>query len=326
VIARSLLPNLAATPDVTKFVNTALAFWIRRAWRLLPSAWLWLALILMATVFFNASGVFGSFQGNFEGDVAALLDVANWRISLIFGRFDPGASFPYWSLSLEEQFYILFPFLVLISGKRLPLVVGAGILLQIFVQRTGPGTTPLGLMLNMFRSDALLLGVLIALWSTNPTYKVFEPKFLKGRPLAGVGVFVALVFLLGVAGSLVLHLAMGFQIGLIALLSAVLVFIASYDKGYFCPKGPIKQVLLWLGSRSYAIYLIHIPAYYLTREIWFRLQPAGTIYTDRFGVRFTYTAAILILVFVELNYRLVETPLRRHGRRISRQILARCVS
>jgi peptidoglycan/LPS O-acetylase OafA/YrhL len=326
VIARSLMPSLAAAKDTTHFINTALAFWIRRAWRLLPSAWLWLAIILVATVFFNASGVFGTFQANFEGDIAALLDLANWRLSFIFGHFPPGASFPYWSLSLEEQFYMLFPFLVLISGKRLPLVVGVGILLQLFVQRSGAHATNFELMLNLFRSDALLLGVLIALWSAHPTYKLFEPVFLKNRPFAGVLAFIVLITLLAVAGSTSLHLAGSFQVGLVALISAVLVFIASYNNGTFCPKGPVKQVLLWIGARSYAIYLIHIPAFFLAREIWFRLQPAGTLFTDRFAVRFAYTAAILLVVFVELNYRLVETPLRRHGKRISQWIAARDLS
>jgi peptidoglycan/LPS O-acetylase OafA/YrhL len=321
VIARSLMPGLVSAPDLARFANTALAFWIRRIWRLLPSAWLWLALIMMATVFFNASGVFGSFKANFEATVAAFLDIANLRMDLVFGRFEPGASFPYWSLSLEEQFYIVFPFLVLISGKRLPLVVGIGVLLQLFLDRNG--ATPVSLTLNLFRSDALLLGVLIALWSAQPTYKLFGPVFLKGRPIAGFMVFAALVFLLGVAGSASLHLVGSFRYGLVALISAVLVLIASYNNGIFCPKGPLKQAMLWIGSRSYTIYLIHIPAFFLAREIWFRLQPPGTEFTDRFAIRFTYTAAILLLIFTELNYRLVETPLRRHGKRIAQRIAAR---
>jgi peptidoglycan/LPS O-acetylase OafA/YrhL len=79
-------------------------------------------------------------------------------------------------------------------------------------------------------------------------------------------------------------------------------------------------VLLWFGSRSYAIYLIHIPAFLSAREIWFRLQPPGTIFTDRFGIRFTYTAAILLLVSVELSYRFVEVPLRRRGAQIAKRI------
>jgi peptidoglycan/LPS O-acetylase OafA/YrhL len=136
-------------------------------------------------------------------------------------------------------------------------------------------------------------------------------------------VFVALSLLLAVVGSLTLHIAGKFEFGLVALVCAIFVLIASYDGGYFCPNGPIKRVLLWIGSRSYTFYLVHIPAYFLTREIWFHLQPPHTVFTDRFALRFAYTAAILLLVLVELNYRFVEAPLRRRGKRISREIAER---
>src|SRR4051794_16579675 len=59
VIARSLLPQLAAgagNPGLQR--RTLMAFWTRRGFRLLPSAWLWLALIMLAVLLFNQSGAF----------------------------------------------------------------------------------------------------------------------------------------------------------------------------------------------------------------------------------------------------------------------------
>ncbi|MFM7783917.1 MAG: acyltransferase family protein, partial [Gammaproteobacteria bacterium] len=47
VIARSLLPVLAAVPDARAGAAEVLRFWTRRAFRLLPAAWLWLGLILV---------------------------------------------------------------------------------------------------------------------------------------------------------------------------------------------------------------------------------------------------------------------------------------
>ena len=55
--------------------------------------------------------------------IAAFLQVANFHVAMIFGREFAGAAFVYWSLSLEEQFYLLLPFLVLFSGRRLPYVL-----------------------------------------------------------------------------------------------------------------------------------------------------------------------------------------------------------
>lgn len=324
VIARSLMPSLAAAQSLTAYFNAAIAFWVRRAWRLLPSAWLWLAVILVASVAFNRGGFLASFQVNFEGAIAAILDVANFRNWMILGQIfmPPGATAPYWSLSLEEQFYFLFPIVILLSGRRLALVAGVAVLLQLFLPRSGADAGSAGLLLNAIKSDAILLGVLIAIWSNHPTYRLFEPVFLKNRPLAGLLLFAGLVVLLGAAGSGTLHIV-PFQIGLIALISALMVSIASYNRNYLWPEGFSKQLMLWIGTRSYALYLVHVPAYAFTREIWFRLQPPGTVFTDRFAVRFGYTAAILLVGLAELNYRLIEVPLRRHGAGIAGRIACR---
>ena len=323
VIARSLLPALAATGGATQFFNAALAFWVRRAWRLLPSAWLWLALILVASLLFNSSGAFQSFRSNLEGTIAAMLDVYNFRMVTVFGRFETGASFPYWSLSLEEQFYILLPLVVFMSRRWLPYVIGAGIVAQLFLTRSGSHAVG-GLLLNQLRSDALMLGVLIAIWSRHPTWRLFEPVGLRSRPIAGLAILAFLVLCLAVVGSRDLHLV-SFQVGLIALVSAVLVFVASYDRDYLCPPGPAKRLMLWVGSRSYALYLIHIPAYFLTREIWLRIELAGTQFDGTYTLRFILTAGALLIAFAELNYRYVELPLRRRGAGIANRIAQRAV-
>ncbi len=322
VIARSLLPTLAAAGGRPAYFNATLAFWVRRAWRLLPSAWLWLTVIMVSVVFFNRSHAFGRFGPNIEGAVAAVLDVANFRIVQIYGVSDPGASFPYWSLSLEEQFYILLPIVAFLSRRWLPYVLGAGVLLQFFIQRSQAGTLQIELVLNQIRSDALLLGVLIAIWSRSATYRLFEPNALKNRPLLGAGIFGFFIFLLAAAGSLKLNLVT-FQVGLVALISAALVLIASYDRDYLMPNGALKRIMLWIGSRSYALYLIHIPAYLMTREIWFRIEPPGTIFTGIFTLRFVLTAIGLMAVLAEFNYRVVEIPLRRRGTRIAQRLAQR---
>ena len=322
VITRSLMPMLEMTSGTTGFFNATLSFWVRRAWRLLPSAWLWLAVILVSAAFFNRSGVFWTFRANFEGVIAALLDVANFRIALIYGHAEPGAAFPYWSLSLEEQFYILLPIVLFSAGRRLPWVLGALVLAQFFIVRVGPNLSSVGLVLNMLRSDALMMGVLLAIWSRTPSYRLFEPTALKGRPLAGLALLAFLTVSLAAVGGPGLTVV-SFTIGLVALISAVLVFLASYDQDYLMPPGLVKRVMLWVGSRSYALYLIHIPAFFLARELWFRIEPPGTVFDHRFMLRLALTGFGLLLVLTELNYRFVEVPLRRRGARIAQRIAQR---
>jgi peptidoglycan/LPS O-acetylase OafA/YrhL len=74
------------------------------------------------------------------------------------------------------------------------------------------------------------------------------------------------------------------RLGLIAILSALLVLSASYDNNYFFRNSWIKPVFMWIGSRSYALYLTHLPSYFLTREIWFRIEPPGTSFGPDYSI------------------------------------------
>lgn len=313
VIARDLVPRLQSSTDNRAALQITLAFWLRRAWRLLPSAWLWLGVILLATVAFNQSGVFGTFRANFEATIAAITQTANVRFAESFMQREYGASFAYWSLSLEEQFYLFFPLLVLLGRQHLPYVLIGLVLLQIFSTRS--------LMLMTFRTDALALGVLLALWTRHESYQLFKPLFLAhwrlGTMLMG-GVFVCMAAL----GSDQLHIV-SIRIGIIALLSVLLVWVASYDSNYLWADGPLKRLLVWTGSRSYAIYLIHIPAFFFTREIWHRLHPEQVGFGETFFYPFILTAGVLIVILSELNYRLVECPLRIRGGQVAKRMLER---
>jgi peptidoglycan/LPS O-acetylase OafA/YrhL len=323
VIARSLLPTLQATKTSAEFLNATIAFWVRRVWRLLPSAWLWLAVIMIAALFFNRSHAFESFTANFEAAIAAVLDVANFRTIIVYSHYETGAPFPYWSLSLEEQFYLLLPLVVFLSRRWLPYVLIFAVLAQLFVNRS-TSVEYLHLLMNQTRSDALCLGVLIAIWSRHPSYKLFEPVGLRKHRALRIATLMFLAFVMAAAGSGYLHIVT-FQVGLVALISAVMVLIASYDQDYLCPKGIFKRIMLWIGSRSYGLYLIHIPAYFMTREIWFRIQPAGTAFTGIYFLRFTVTAVLLLVTLTELNYRFIETPFRRRGARIAQNISRRVI-
>lgn len=313
VIARSLVPRLHAQPDGAAARRETLSFWMRRAWRLLPSAWLWLLVILLATLTFNSSGVFGSLEANLEASVAAVLQVANIRFAQAFMQWEYGSSFVYWSLALEEQFYLLFPLLILLSRRWLPYVLFGLVALQLF--------SPRSVMLMMFRTDALALGVLIALWSAQPSYRRLQPALLARRGL-GVGVLLVLLLCLCALGSEPLTM-FSMRIGAIALLAAALVWIASYDQNFLWPDGAFKRLMIWFGTRSYAIYLIHIPAFFFTREIYYRLYPQQGDFGDSFFYPFVLTAAVLIVVLSELNYRLIECPLRERGKQIAQRLFAK---
>ncbi|WP_085638686.1 MULTISPECIES: acyltransferase [unclassified Pseudomonas] len=310
VIARSLIPVLRGCEGRQAQWLQVRDFWLRRAFRLLPSAWLWLALMLLACVFLNRSGAFGTWQANVQATFAGVFQYANFRFADSFFHYEYGSSFVYWSLSLEEQFYLLFPLLILVCRKRLVWALLALVAVQLFTVRTP--------LLMVIRTDALALGVLLAMWSAQASWRRFEPRFLS-RPWLGLPTLIAVAALLSFMATDRFTFA-PYRIGSIAVLGAALVWIASYNGNYLLPAGRTQRLMAWIGSRSYGIYLIHIPAYQLVRELSWRLQAAGLPDFGGHPVATLLAAAGLIALLSELNYHLIEMPMRNRGAALVRRL------
>jgi peptidoglycan/LPS O-acetylase OafA/YrhL len=314
VIGRSLLPQMMShRNNLSQRLNLVVAFWIRRAWRLLPSAWLWLAIMLAAALFLNRSGAFGSLHANVMASLAGALDVANFRFADAFFRYEYGASFVYWSLSLEEQFYLLLPILVLCLRRRVDAFLLALFIVQLFLYRTP--------LLMVLRTDALALGVLLSIIEPSRIYAKAAPAFLTRLHSMRWLVLLALLGFLSVLASFEWK-DLTWRVSAIALISATLVWIASYNDDYLLPRGAIKNLLIWIGSRSYAIYLIHIPVYFLIREIDFRLGMTTASPTPLYAVTQATISLGLTMALADLNYRFIEQPLRHHGRAIADRYLS----
>jgi peptidoglycan/LPS O-acetylase OafA/YrhL len=318
VISRGLLASRERCRSQSEFLVEVLAFWIRRIWRIWPTAWLWLVIVLFMSIV-TASGVWGGFLGNLRSIVPILSNVQNIYMHYDVNGAGPHSAVPfgvYWSLSVEEQFYLLLPIALLyFRYRRLALLCVVLAAVQIVWDR------PLWGVLWAVRSDALLLGVLIGLSFDHPRLRaMLEPVFLR-RPAWLRYVSTGLLLFM-IAGMAALHVVPFFT-GVIALLAALLVWFASFDADYILPESYLKQALVWLGSRSYAIYLIHIPAFLFTLEIWHHVMPPGTVIGGRFTLRLILTWIPVVLGLAEINYRVVEQPLRRKGHRIARQFIVR---
>jgi len=304
VITTSLLRR----PMPDSFRALAVPFYIRRIFRIWPAAFLWLLIALLAAKFVNASGAFGHFRPDLRDGLAAVLQVHNVYWSLCStGHTSPcGKEVIYWSLSLEEQFYVLFPILLYFAGpSRLRWVLGALIVIQFPLPRDAPD------MLWFIRTDAICYGVLIAMAAQQghllPVVKVVRNHPVRCR-------WLALLLIAAVAG-LSLTPEIKINVGLIALASAGLVLLASCNLGVIVPgQGWLRAGLLWGGSRSFGIYLVHDSCFWLTREIFYRVDPGHG--ADHW-VGMAVTCGILLALTTEVSYRLVETPLRELGHRLS---------
>jgi peptidoglycan/LPS O-acetylase OafA/YrhL len=318
VIARGLLENLPSQTNWSAFINFAVPFWIKRIFRIWPSAFFWLGATLMLTLAANRSGAFGSVWTNLGDTWPAVLQVENLHyIRCLYYKIGVCSTVDgiYWSLSLEEQFYCVFPILLFLLGRRLLIpVLFIGIAIQLPLSRSAVNWDPMWGV----RTDALMLGILIAATRSLPLTKHLEPTFLKGwRAIAFLGLCTSLLATLSHSLAIV-----PFYTGLIAIVSAIMVFVASFDKGYTFPEGWFKQVLIYVGTRSYALYITHNPMYFLTREIASRLLP-GVEFDASYTALFVGIALPLSFGAAELTFRIIETPLRLRGRTIAAAFVAR---
>jgi peptidoglycan/LPS O-acetylase OafA/YrhL len=312
VIGLSFLPSMSDSAPYTKS-QAIKSFWIRRVFRIFPLAWFWLFFLLIASMFFNTSGAFGSIEANIDGTIYALLQIANYRFEQCFMKYECGPSFVYWSLSLEEQFYFFLPIVVLLFRRYT-----FHFLLVILVYKLMSESLAYHFA---FRFEGIVLGVLLSQCAHKSFYIALGAKLsLVPRWLVICFAYILLVLTFFVSSREIYGLLGGWGFKVAAILSFIVVWLASYDENYiFSSAYRIKDIFLWVGERSFALYLIHIPAFLLIRELGFNMSGSQKIDSV---ITTTFLAVVVLVVFSELSYRMIENPMRLIGIKISKKILS----
>lgn len=302
VIGRSYVSKIGLSAS-NEHLTVTKSFFIRRAFRIYPLAWTWLLITLIATYSFNSSGVFGSIDANIEATIAGIFQFANYRFQQTFMREEYGASFVYWSLSLEEQFYIALP-LVMIIFRRLALPVLAILLIyKLYITSYN----------FAFRYEGLLMGVLLSQCLKTKPYEYFRAFVANANiniiRLICYGCIVAIFITLGDLSKDILSIS---KFKYAAALALVVVAFASCDRDILLNRGRTNDLFCWIGSRSFALYLAHIPAFFIIREISYLVlghqQPGGAPL-----ILFVFAGVLLPFLFADLSYRFIETPMRDRG-------------
>ncbi len=305
VVARSLLPRLQAARDGDSRVAVVANFLLRRFWRLQPAALLWLALPLLVVT----STHFGALQAlwpNLSGAFAGALGITNLRAIRMPPGFPPSLFFPFWSLSLGTQFSIVLPLMAIAAGSWLPRLLLLAALAQFML--------PPDPVLAYTRPGALSCGVLLAIWAQADGYRLAQPVFLARNSAARGAFLLGLVALLGGVASAMFADVSWLRPGMAEVIGAALVYAASFDAGYVVRPGRLQQILAGIGDRSYALYLVHIPAYALARALVGHMHQTSSIHGKPAVATLLAAGFVLTGVLAEATFRLVEQPCRRHAK------------
>ncbi|MEA2829080.1 MAG: hypothetical protein QOG43_3519 [Actinomycetota bacterium] len=285
-------------------------FWRRRARRLLPALFLVLAAVAVAVPLLAPDQGF-----RLRADVLAALGyVSNWRLIFEHQSYFQSLGRPpllqhLWSLAVEEQFYLLWPLvLALLLRWREPrrlvapilgLAAASTLLMAALHDPTGdPSRVYYG---TDTRVAAILVGAALACVPLR--WKRSTDKMSVGGRVAlevtGGAVLVGLWLCLSRVDQFGPRLYRGGFLGT-AVLAAGAIVVAAHPRSWVAGALGCRP-LVWLGRRSYAIYLWFWPVFMLTR-------PHSDVPLQ--GTQLLALRIAITLALATASYRWVEKPVR----------------
>jgi peptidoglycan/LPS O-acetylase OafA/YrhL len=300
VISGYLITGLIVS-EQTAGVFTIANFYERRARRILPAlllvvgcgavlAWLWAPLGLLNGYGRSLAAV-TVFLSNF-----IFMGASDYFVAV--GQENP--LLHTWSLAVEEQFYLIFPLLVLLAwrfGRRTLIVAFALCALVSFALAEGyalRGNSD-GFYLLPTRAWELLIGALAAMASVDPAASAGPWRQLAS--LSGLAAILVAIFTFDSAMAFPSALALLPTLGA----AAILLFATP---GTWANRLLASPPLVGLGLISYSAYLWHQPLFVFARLRQIHDVPAAT------------KAALIVttLLLAALTWRFVETPFRDRAR------------
>ncbi len=300
VIASSLDPLWSPLPTTIR-PDVVKDFFVRRFWRLWPASTLWITYCLLAAWLFAGTGSWPPVQRvlwQWATAIVPVYELQEFRHPTVLGY--------YWTLSVEWQFYTVFPFLLwsLRSGRA-----RAAALLALFL--FGLWTNEISWML---RFSSIIGGILV--------YALHRSgRLTAGGPATRYREFrLWLTPILLIVLTTVPQLGHSRLIGQLGLttLCTLLVAMGAAERELIGDCG-IPRALAWVGLRSYSLYLCHIPVALTLLTV---LDGRHGNRPDRVGavsLLLVGSAAVIAVAMAHLSYQYVEIPLQRrfrprHGR------------
>lgn len=274
-------------------------FYMRRLLRLTP------ALLVLVVVFFVYSQFFMSASDKESAPFAVLGALLNFNnLAKAYGWYKLSALGHTWSLSIEEQFYLVWPVMFLLlsflfRNRKSIAVTLVIIILLLWVNRTLLALSDVSIERlyngSDTHSDGLFIGCLTALLISLHcdkfrNFTAFLEKYRMSIPLLSILFYVLATFLFGIGIRAV-------YIWFLPLLNVISAMLIAY---LYCNGNTINTFIfsnryfIWLGSISYGVYLWH---WFIYRVVM-GFDISG-IYVGLIGIPVTIAIASLSFYFLE---------------------------
>ena len=287
---------------ITSIIRTSLRngefsfyeFYLRRAWRLFPAAYTVFFISILVAPFILTANQLVDIRAQIFGAITFTANFVLWSQS---GYFETAAEakplLHTWSLAIEEQYYAIIPLLLVLVKLRnhLPLILtltGVSLTAMLIVGPYKPGAT---FYLTLFRVWELGIGSALAILVAEFNWRT--PK-LYGQ--------LALIALL----VLCIHPATNtLSVGLANLLAVLCASLVISSRLSVLSTSKQIQPLLWVGTISYSLYLIHWPIIsYLNSAnlsgtlVWWPLRLASLVVS--------FALSVLSYYYIEQKFRVTE--------------------
>jgi peptidoglycan/LPS O-acetylase OafA/YrhL len=302
-----------------RFGHIALrGFWLRRARRLLPALFLTICIVSSVVLFIRGDILVGLGRqilgaATFSNNWVEIAAGSNY-----FDASNPHLFMNFWSLAVEEQFYLIWPFIILLFtnfsliAKRpktamwfcATLALSSAILMAILFRHTDATRVYYGTDTHLF---GLMIGGFLAFWKRADemgAHFVFNKLLRHKRAVQkiGLGALLGLGLLIAFMRDNSSFTYMG-GLALASMLAAIVLFVTVTTRGWLHKLFALRP-LTWIGKRSYGIYLWHWPLLIVTRH----LVPSGT--SPWIIASITATCTVLIAA---VSFRFLEMPIRHMG-------------
>ncbi|MDB9459165.1 acyltransferase, partial [Dolichospermum circinale CS-545/17] len=239
------------------------------------------------------------------------------------GNFDGGPIAHFWSLAVEEQFYLVYPLLIYLIPRKflswfLGIVIIGVVLYRNWLLLTNPvNFRQLAIYFNTFcRLDSLAIGSLIALWMRSET---IIPRLIRIAPIAMIITSIGLIIIFVIQGGNTIF-TVGMDAIILGMDSIIFTLLGIFFGSLIVlsitkPQNSLLiRVLNWrplqgLGIISYGFYVYHVPIMFMLIKIIYQ-------YTKKYIGQYlilshlmaALSAGILTLAVSLLSWYFLEQP------------------